>query len=178
MGVMLSLDRPALARSRRPGRHARRPDDQAWAEALAAILRDEPPAAAGCLVRLAKTVLTGRLLPAETPIGWATKDTLAGDQGSGDQWSGDQRSGGLGAGGQGKNAPATCPPADCTVRAAGELSGACLLGQCHDSPGAPACASATCTHDCHRRAPAPGPLASRPPDHRAKARPDHGVPAA
>jgi len=66
MGVMLSLDRPTLAGSRRQARHARRPDDQAWAETLAGIFRDDVPHAGGCLARLAKTVLAGRLLPAPT----------------------------------------------------------------------------------------------------------------
>ncbi len=135
MGVMLSLDRPRLARSRRQARHARRPDDQARADALAAILRDETPAAGGCLARLAKTVLAGWLLPAGA---WASRlvdGTLAGDQGEG--------------------APTGQPPASRAARTASHLSGACLLGQCQDSPGAPACASATCTHDCHGQAPVP-----------------------
>ncbi len=63
MGVMLSLDQPALVRNRRQARHARRPDDQAWADVLAAIVRDEP-LRSGCLVRLAKNVLAGLVIPA------------------------------------------------------------------------------------------------------------------
>jgi hypothetical protein len=114
MGVMLSLDRPGLARNRRQARHARQPDEQAWADVLAAIVRDEPPRA-GCLVRLAKNVLAGLLIPADTS-----------------------------------------PPSGPAVRTGRDLSGACLLGQCQDSPGAPACASATCRHDCHGQVAAPG----------------------
>jgi hypothetical protein len=130
MGVMLSLDRPTLARSRRQARHARRPDDQAWAETLAGIFRDDVPHAGGCLVRLAKTFLPARLLPAS-----------AGPAGGG-------------PGPEQQDArPADHVPGGRLARAGRGLSGACLLGQCEDSPGAPACASAACEHDCHDRVP-------------------------
>ncbi len=135
MGVMLSLDRPGLARSRRQARHARRPDDQARADALAAILRDETPAAGGGLVRLAKTMLAGWRFPAGAGASRLADGTPAGDQGEG--------------------APAGQPPASRAAWTASDLSGACLLGQCQDSPGGPACASQTCAHDCHGRVPMP-----------------------
>ncbi|MGD0374289.1 MAG: hypothetical protein ABSB01_06875 [Streptosporangiaceae bacterium] len=219
MGVMLSLDRPRLARSRRQARHARRPDEQAWADALAAVLRDETPAAGGCLARLAKTVLAG-WLPVQAGASRPVDGTLAGDrfgvnqfgvnqrapgqlapgQLAGDQFGVNQRAPGqlapgqlagdqfgagqlagdqlaadqLGAGqlagdqlGAGQLAadqraadrwecePAGEPPASRAARTGSDLSGACLLGQCQDAPGAPACASATCTHDCHDWVPAP-----------------------
>jgi hypothetical protein len=134
MGVMLSLDRPTLARSRRQARHARRPDDQAWADALAAIFRDEAPSAGSCLARLAKTVLAGWLQPAGA---WA------------------RRADGTPPGDEGEGGPEGQPPASRAPRTASDLSVPCLLGQCQDSPGAPACASVTCAHDCHGRAQVP-----------------------
>jgi hypothetical protein len=204
MGVMLSLDRPRLARSRRQARHARRPDEQAWADALAAVLRDETPAAGGGLARLAKTVLAG-WRPVQAGASRPLDGTLAGDQLAGDQFGVNQRAadqfgvgqiagdqiavdqraadqiavdqraadklardqlaGGQFAGGQfardqfaadrGECEPAGEPPASRAARTGSDLSGACLLGQCQDAPGAPACASATCTHDCHDWVPAP-----------------------
>jgi len=189
MGVMLSLDRPRLARSRRQARHARRPDEQAWADALAAVLRDETPAAGGCLARLAKTVLAG-WLPVQAGASRPVDGTLAGDrfgvnqfgvnqrapgqlapgqlagdqfgagQLAGDQLAADQLGAGQLAGDQRaadrwECEPAGEPPASRAARTGSDLSGACLLGQCQDAPGAPACASATCTHDCHDWVPAP-----------------------
>ena len=199
MGVMLSLDRPRLARSRRQARHARRPDEQAWADALAAVLRDETPAAGGCLARLAKTVLAG-WLPVQAGASRPVDGTLAGDrfgvnqfgvnqrapgqlapgqlagdqfgagqlagdqraadqlgagQLAGDQLAGDQLAADQRAADRWECEPAGEPPASRAARTGSDLSGACLLGQCQDAPGAPACASATCTHDCHDWVPAP-----------------------
>jgi hypothetical protein len=134
MGVMLSLDQPRLARNRRQARHARRPDDQAWADALAAVLTGDAPHPGGCLVRLAKTVFAGWLLPAKAGPGWPADRGPARNQEPG--------------------GPADLAAGPRPARAGSELSGACLLGQCADSPGGPACASATCKHDCHAAAPA------------------------
>jgi hypothetical protein len=140
MGVMLSLDRPGLARNRRQARHARRPDEQAWADVLAAIVRDEPPRA-GCLVRLAKNVLAGLLIPADSsPADSPAERPLGADHEPGQH--ADRARGGR------------------AVRTGRGLSGACLLGQCQDSPGGPACASATCRHDCHGQVTAPGQVAA------------------
>jgi|CZKT01.1.fsa_nt_gi hypothetical protein len=131
MGVMLSLDRPGLARSRRAGRHARRPEDQAWADAFAAMLAGESPNTGGCMVRLAKTMLGGLLLPPDAAIaGQALTDGSPGDRPA---------------------APQRRP------RAPGhDLSAACLLGQCDDSPAGPGCAAPACAHDCHDRMPVAG----------------------
>jgi hypothetical protein len=141
MGVMLSLDRPGLARSRRPGRHARRPDDQAWADAVAAMLTGEAPNTGGCVVRLAKTMLAGLLLPADAAI--AGQPLTDGTQAHGDPLT--------------DGAQAQGDPRDAPLRRAAppgaELSAACLLDQCHDSPAGPGCASPACTHDCHDRVP-------------------------
>jgi hypothetical protein len=60
MGVMLALDRPGAARGRRQGQHARS-DDQARADAFAALLSYDPACAGRYLSRLARPALAGRL---------------------------------------------------------------------------------------------------------------------
>ena len=146
MGVMLSLDRPGLARNRRQARHARRPDEQAWPEVLTAILRADPPHA-GCLVRLAKNVLADLLIPADGEPAGPTDQVCEASQKPGD---GTERGPGRRPAWAGRDLSAS------------DLSGACVLGQCQDSPGARGCASATCRHDCHDQRPAPGLGAVRP----------------
>jgi hypothetical protein len=182
MGVMLSLDRPGLARNRRQARHARRTDEQAWADSFTAILRDDSPHA-GCLVRLAKNALAGLQTgpdrgelegPANRAPGPEHQPAQAADFAPGQRPAplGPSRPGpslpGLslsGPSGPGPSQPGLSlsgPPRPGPSEPGPPLSGACLLGQCEDSPGAPACASATCQHDCHGRAPATGSSAVRP----------------
>ena len=146
MGVMLSLDRPGLARNRRQARHARRPDEQAWPEVLTAILRDDTPHP-GCLVRLAKNVLADLLIPAAGEQAGPLDQVCAASQKPGDGTD---------------HGPGPRPAWPGRDLSASDLSGACVLGQCQDSPGARGCASATCRHDCHGQRPAPGPGAVRP----------------
>ena len=145
MGVMLSLDRPGLARNRRSGRHARRPDEQAWPEVLTALRRADPPPA-GCLVRLAKNVLAGLLIPAEgEAVGQPDRVCEAGQEP-----------------GPSDRVPVGRPARPGRDQFPSDLSGACLLGQCQDAPGARGCTSASCRHDCHSQWPAPGEGTARP----------------
>jgi hypothetical protein len=175
MGVMLSLDQPGLARNRRQARHARRPDEQAWADVLAAIVRDEP-LQAGCLVRLAKNMLAGLLIPADSS---PAHSRLAGGGNADSRLAGGLADSSPAGSRLVGSRPADSSPGDWlsgadhqpvqhahrrrggrVVRTGRDLSGACLLGQCQDSPGAPACASVTCQHDCHGQVAAPAPDAA------------------
>jgi hypothetical protein len=170
MGVMLSLDQPALVRNRRQARHARRPDDQAWADVLAAIVRDEP-LRSGCLVRLAKNVLAGLVIPAGSGPADGNQDdsnhddsNQSGSSPAGSSPAGSSQPAGpadrLSGAGHQPGQDAHRPRGGRAVRTSRDLSGACLLGQCQDSPDGPGCASVTCGHGCHGQVPARGPDAA------------------
>ena len=76
MGVMLVLDAPRPARSRRRGQHTRTPEDQACLDAFAAFLRYDPSGAGRCLSRLEPAVLAERLRPAVQALADAVDSAL------------------------------------------------------------------------------------------------------
>jgi hypothetical protein len=131
MGVMLSLDRHGPARGRRrQGQHARHPGTAA----LAAIRRYETPASSRLLSRLTRTVLARRSAVAGESV--RARRTAGPARGRDD----------LTYGAPGEGAWSRYPG----------MSVACLLGECRDESGHPACDGGRCEHDCHRGASAPG----------------------
>jgi hypothetical protein len=126
MGVMLSLDRPGPARSRRQGQHVRNSDDQACVDAFAAMLRYDATGAGRYLSRLARTVLAGRLLPAAVALAEAADTALT------------------------KNQRVSQAEPTFTV------SVPCLLGQCRIAGDGQGCEASTCEHECHHRERLPG----------------------
>jgi hypothetical protein len=140
MGVMLSLDQPGPARSRRQGQHVRDCDEPARVDTLAGMLRCDAAGAGRYLSRLAAAVLAGRLRPAPPAL------------------TGAALTGAALTGAAGTRAAGT---AFATGRRARQVeirlivSVPCLLGQCRAAGDGPGCESSVCEHDCHRRESSP-----------------------
>jgi hypothetical protein len=122
MGVMLSLDRQAPARSRRQGQHARSSEGRAGLNASAGFLRRDAAGSGRHLSRLAMAVLAGRRQPAARP-------PLAG------------------AARLARTRRRRARHVDLALT----VSVPCLLGHCQVTGDGPGCQSGACAHDCHRR---------------------------
>lgn len=135
MGVMLSLDRPGPARSRRQGQHVRDCDEPARVDALAGMLRCDAVGAGRYLSRLAAAVLAGRLRPAPPALTGAALTGAAGTRAAGTAFATGRRA------------------RQVEIRLI--VSVPCLLGQCRVAGDGPGCESSVCEHDCHRRESSP-----------------------
>ena len=135
MGVMLSLDRPAPARSRRQGQHVRDGHELARVDTLAGMLRRDAAGPGRYLSRLAAAVLAGRLRPAAAVLPRAAGTGAARASAAGTAFATGRRA------------------RQVEVRLI--LSVPCLLGQCRVAGDGPGCESSACGHDCHRGAGSP-----------------------